>query len=360
MQIGANGPLGNLIATDRLEAIIEETVKPLVKGNPRAVARALIRHLRERNFILCFAGGDSYAFVHRTFLEYFYADDLRVRFEHEKSINEEDLKTQVFGPHWTDETWHEVLCLVAGMIHPKALASILEFLLVQPDPEQTCQHIFLTARCVGEVRKGSDLGGVANTVKQRLTELVQFDLHYSYEPWDEEANKIRLIRTQAVRLRTSIWHEDLETRDLLSSRVQLEEDREVRLTALEALVGGWKYDPIILPLLKDRAQFDYYYAVRLVAMRALVEFWKDDPDTLPLLKTRGQSKEGFWLEYFEVVGALVWGWKDDPDTLPWLKACAQSEECVYVRQAAVDALVEGWKDDPETAAWLKTHNQPGA
>jgi hypothetical protein len=133
MQTGTNGPLGNLIATDRLETIIEDAVKSLVKGNPRAVARALIRHLRGRNFILCFVGGDSYAFVHRTFLEYFCADDLRVRFEHEKSIDEEALKTEVFGPHWVDETWHEVLCLVAGMIHPKALANILGFLLGSVD-----------------------------------------------------------------------------------------------------------------------------------------------------------------------------------------------------------------------------------
>lgn len=355
MQTGANGPLGNLIATDRLEAIIEEAVRPLVRGAPRAVARALIRHLRERNFILCFAGGDSYAFVHRTFLEYFYADDLRVRFEHEKSIDEENLKTQVFGPHRADETWHEMLCLVAGMIHPKALASILEFLLAQPDPEQTCRHIFLAARCVGEVRKGSDLGSVENTVKQRLNELVRFERHHSRQSRSEEVD-VSSIRTQAVRLRANIWQGDFETCNWLKACLQTEKDWDVRRAVVEELAWGWKDDPHTLPLLKACAQIKEDLLMRMVAVVALAEGWKADPGVFLFLKIRAQSDE-HWLVRMVTVQNLVYGWKDDPDTLPWLKARAQSDKNGEVRQAALRELARGWKDDPGTLPFLKVRAQ---
>ncbi|MDS4031327.1 MAG: HEAT repeat domain-containing protein [Candidatus Contendobacter sp.] len=354
MQTGTNGPLGNLIATDRLETIIEDAVKSLVKGNPRAVARALIRHLRERNFILCFAGGDSYAFVHRTFLEYFCADDLRVRFEHEKSIDADYLEIQVFGPHWPDETWHEVLCLVAGMIHPNTLANILEYLLAQSDSEQPCQHIFLAARCVGEVRKGSDLGGITDIVKQRLAELVKFDFRYSYESEDD---KISFIHTQAVTLLANIWRTDSEVRDWLKVCAQTDEHEDVRWAAVEALVQGWKDDPDTLPWLKARAQIDENELVRAAAVvKTLAQGWKDDPDTLPWLKTRAQTDENGSVRRI-AAQTLAQGWKDDPDTLPWLKAYAQTDKNEFVRQAAVQALARGWKDDPDILPWLKARAQ---
>ena len=44
------------------------------------IATAMLRQFRERNFILSLFGGGVYGFVHRAFLEYFCADDLRRRF----------------------------------------------------------------------------------------------------------------------------------------------------------------------------------------------------------------------------------------------------------------------------------------
>ena len=52
----------------------------------RAAARALVEQLRTRNFILCYLGADSYAFVHRTFLEYFCAADIVHQFNVAKTI----------------------------------------------------------------------------------------------------------------------------------------------------------------------------------------------------------------------------------------------------------------------------------
>lgn len=249
MQTGTDGSLGNLIAAERLEAVVEETLRGLTQS-PHKAARALIRHLRERNFILCFAGGDCYAFVHRTFLEYFCADDLRQRFEHEKSIDLEHLKTEIYGRHWQDESWHEVLCLLAGMIHPGKLAPLLEHVLGQRDVGQNCEHVFLAARCVGEVRQRAALGVLEQEVRARLGALIRFDLGYFYQPWDEEAQKVKTVRERCVAAVAQIWR-DGQSLAWLKARAQSDEHWAVRRAAVQELARGWKDDREVRGFLRE-------------------------------------------------------------------------------------------------------------
>jgi hypothetical protein len=63
------------------------------------------------------------------------------------------------------------------MIAPHFVAKILEFLLEQSDPEQTYHAIFLAARCLGEVRKRTELGTIATQVLDHMKALVGFDLN---------------------------------------------------------------------------------------------------------------------------------------------------------------------------------------
>jgi hypothetical protein len=70
--------------------------------------RDLIEQLRLRNFILCYRGGGSYSFVHRTFLEYFCATAIHQRFV--QKLDLDYLLNEIYAPHWQDEKWHEVLC----------------------------------------------------------------------------------------------------------------------------------------------------------------------------------------------------------------------------------------------------------
>jgi predicted NACHT family NTPase len=247
MQGGSDGTLGNLISAARLETVIEETVRPLVKGNPVAVARALIKHLRERNFILCFAGGDSYVFVHRTFLEYFCADDLRVRFDYEKSIDADYLKRELYGRHWADESWHEVLCLLAGMIHPSTVGTILEFLLSQPDLELTYQHIFLAARCVGDVRNPDKIGPIGATVLTRLGALFSYDIPGREFEQDgitraHLRERVNRMRGRAIDLASSVWQGVEEVKGLLIRAIYSWDDEDPRVAAVVALQRHWKHD----------------------------------------------------------------------------------------------------------------------
>ncbi|WP_287518581.1 hypothetical protein [Okeania sp. SIO2C2] len=73
MQGNKEGLAGNLIQENDLERIIREYLKSIDINDVRTVARALMEQLRSRNFVLCFVGAEYYAFVHRTFLEYFCA-----------------------------------------------------------------------------------------------------------------------------------------------------------------------------------------------------------------------------------------------------------------------------------------------
>ena len=77
MQSGRSGLAGNIIAREDLEALLQDYLKDTLNvSQPLGVARALVDQLRQRNFILCYLGGDSYAFVHRTFLEFFCASTI--------------------------------------------------------------------------------------------------------------------------------------------------------------------------------------------------------------------------------------------------------------------------------------------
>jgi predicted NACHT family NTPase len=98
-------------------------------SKPREKANLLIQQLREHNFILCYCGADTYGFMHRTFLEYFCAVEIVYRFEKQRTLTSEQLRDGVFGLHWQDETWHEVLQLICGMMETKFAGEIIECLM---------------------------------------------------------------------------------------------------------------------------------------------------------------------------------------------------------------------------------------
>lgn len=129
MQAGEKGLAGNVISREDLEQILTGYLKTIDVDQARVVARLMIEQLRSRNFILCYLGADSYAFVHRTFLEYFCAWEFVWQFEREQKIDIEYLKTELYGKHFQDEAWDEVLRLIAGMIQPKFVGQIIDYLL---------------------------------------------------------------------------------------------------------------------------------------------------------------------------------------------------------------------------------------
>jgi predicted NACHT family NTPase len=119
MELGVKGLAGNLIDAGRLKAILRIYLKRERFKEPRETAERLIAQLRSRNYILCDRGADTYGFVHRTFLEYFCATEIVRQFEKERSRSLEQLRDDVFGQHWQDKAWHEVLRLICELLEPK-------------------------------------------------------------------------------------------------------------------------------------------------------------------------------------------------------------------------------------------------
>jgi len=357
MHSSPQGLAANLIGERELEACLQERLTGVPNLRPDRAARALIKQLRGRNFMICSVGANAYAFVHRTFLEFFCAAEIRERFEAEQSLTLDDLKRDIFG-HWNDETWHEVLRLLAGMISPQFVGEILEWLLEQRDPEWTCRNIFLGAGCVGEVRNRSLLGAAEARVRGHVMALTRFDFPYYYEPYGPEAEKADSVRANAVSTAATVWFNSAEVHDWLKDRSRTDEFWLVRQTAVQELARGWKDDPETLPIVKDRARTDEIFAVRRTAVQELARGWKDDPETLPIVKDRARTDENYAVRR-TAVQELARGWKGDPETLVILQERARSDEDNDVRETAVQELARGWKDDASVQAFLKSLESRG-
>jgi predicted NACHT family NTPase len=137
MQAGRSGLAGNHI---RGEELVEELAGYLTgryQLEPVAAAtgaRAMLAQFRERNFILSRYGAEVYGFVHRAFLEYFCADQIVRRFQHTRELSPEKLTREVFGAHWADDAWREVLLLVVGTIDERFAGPIVDYLVRDVNP----------------------------------------------------------------------------------------------------------------------------------------------------------------------------------------------------------------------------------
>jgi predicted NACHT family NTPase len=359
MQSSAQGLAGNLISAADLEGILTDCLRSLEIDQPIMAARLMINQFRTRNFILCFLGADSYAFVHRTFLEYFCACELVERFQTKQTLTIEQLKLEVFGEHWRDEKWHEVLRLISGMIDAKFTGEIIDYLLAQDGEADKFSNVFLADECFLEVRSPAGIKEQGDRLVRRIKALSGYgNLEQAFQIAD-----ISLILPILEILQKSIqsiaknWKEDPETLPWLKERVQLDENWVVRRVAVQAIAQGWKEDPETLPMLKERVQLDENWAVRSAAVQAVAQEWKEDPETLPWLKERVQLDVDRFVRS-SAVEAIAQGWKEDSETLPMLKEQVQLlDEDGHVQRAAVQAIAQGWKEDPETLPWLKERVQ---
>ncbi|MGF1568470.1 MAG: NACHT domain-containing protein [Nodosilinea sp.] len=130
IQESSGGLRRNLISREDLENCLKLYLKTdLEAQNAPSVAKLLVDQLYKRDFVICCYGSDTYGFMHRTFLEYFCAMEIAHRFEKQRTLTFEQLRDEVFGQHWQDKTWHEVLRLICGMISVEFANKLIDFLL---------------------------------------------------------------------------------------------------------------------------------------------------------------------------------------------------------------------------------------
>jgi hypothetical protein len=360
MQAGEEGLKGNLISADRLTQILTNYLRDQGFGEPREKANGLIDQLRHRNWILCDRGADTYGFVHRTFLEYFCAMEIVHRFEKQRALTFEQLRDEVFGQHWQDETWHEVLRLLSGLLGEEIAGSLISFLSKQQIEAADFKNLFLSAECLLEV-------GNRYKIEQLNLELLnQFKSLSDYGELDElQAKKVRTseennrwstistIREEAIATICNTWKDEADLLSWLKKFVTSSSAQYARQEALRQIVKGWRDDPETLSWLKEVAQTDETLSLPLISVEKIAEIWKNDPNILSWLRAHAQSNKN-WLIQYAAVHELCRSWKDDSEILLWLKTYDEWDCHPNVKEQAVIGLASIMRDDPNTLIWLKS------
>ncbi|NET48953.1 MAG: NACHT domain-containing protein, partial [Merismopedia sp. SIO2A8] len=271
MQAGEDGLKVNLISAERLTKILTDYLINQGFSEPREKAHRLIQQLRERNFILCYRGADTYGFMHRTFLEYFCAVEIVHRFEKQRTLTFEQLRDDIFGNHWQDETWNETLRLICGMIDFLFSNQLINFLLSRkvsqgkflskiPWEENRIasgglSNLLLAADCFLEIRKLDS----ASLLEKQLIKVLQeeaedtskrFSFKASFElmeriakcfdstlPWlkqQVEENSSSFLRYAAIHAISTYYHEQEDVINLFENWMINGEDWGVRVGAINA------------------------------------------------------------------------------------------------------------------------------
>jgi hypothetical protein len=250
MQAGEEGLKGNLIGSDRLTRILTNYLRDQGFSEPREKANRLIQQLRERNFILCYRGADTYGFMHRTFLEYFCAIEIVHRFEKQQTLTFEQLRNEIFGQHWQDETWHEVLSLICGAVELRFSGELVKFLinrevnqmlfLEKPSwGQERLQHgalanLLLAADCIANI---SNITAIFN-IRSNLLHLLQDEVeNFNIPPsWTLASDLLDKIAS---------YFDDT----LLWLKRQAEENRSsfMRHAAVRAIAKNYHNEDIIVP-----------------------------------------------------------------------------------------------------------------
>ncbi|MEH1940747.1 MAG: HEAT repeat domain-containing protein [Nostoc sp.] len=320
----------------------------------------LVKHLAGVSIMLEWLIGPiaSNAFLHRKFLEYFCAWEFVWQFEKEGSISIDDLKTEVFGKHWQDETWHEVLRLIAGMIDAKFVGEILDYLMVQDGEEEKFLNLFLAAKYLAEVKNRSVIAPVANKLFGKVKDLTKYDPRSILKD-RATADKSDYVRRAGIQALASNFKDDPDTRSFLKDLTTTDNQWYVRRAAIEALASNFKDDPDTHSILKDRATADNQWYVRRAAIEALASNFPDDPDTRSILKERATA-DNQWNMRSAAIQALAKHFRYQPELFEIYYNCAVNDpferEQNYEtnpRRVALEIIIKQFPQHPDTLPLLR-------
>ncbi|KAM3098991.1 NACHT domain-containing protein, partial [Phormidesmis sp. 146-35] len=304
MQTSEEGLKGNLISADRLTRILTDYLRDQGFGEPREKANRLIDQLRHRNWILCDRGADTYGFVHRTFLEYFCAMEIVYRFEKSRTLTFEQLRDEVFGQHWQDETWHEVLRLICGVVDTSFTCQLVEFLIEKNDESKEFINIFLANECLFQVFSKKDVFHLRLKAFERTKKILQ----YVYEPnslghseFIGLVNKDPTGYLEAFSLLSESMRED-EIEFAHSEEVL--DDTEKKMSQLLTLAIE-HYAPSVILLVRAIESIAYHYKdiphsfefllhcakdssrdFRIIVLENIIRYYSNHPKTIELLHDR--------------------------------------------------------------------------
>jgi hypothetical protein len=383
MQDSRTSHSGTHILGPDLLIVFEEYLRErylLTPDRAKPVAKAMLEQFHERNFILSHFGGGVYGFVHRAFLEYFTATDIESRFNR-REWTPDQLVTEVYGRHWADPAWHEVLLLVTGMIDVRFSGQAIDF-LIDADPswylDQTRapDHLVLALRCLGEVRKLGALAAQGRALLLTLASVMEEASHqlqlfhtvaaYArgavlagvravgpnwpgrevYLRWYQVRGGRPLTRAIALTgatdlagmgalLVAALFPDRADVRDAFIADLFCGATSPERQAAAEALAAGWRDDTATQAALR-RAVYDDDPRVRQIALRSLTQR-HPDAETLTMLLRAASDEQSDVREV--ALQSLILQWPDRLDVVDLVQRRALTDEYWGVRETALRSLV---------------------
>jgi hypothetical protein len=395
MQSGDGGLAGNYIHREGLQEEFENYLKERYSqttAQAKVIAKAMIQQFRERNFILSLYGANLYGFVHRAFLEFFCASAFVWKFEKTKELTVEQLK-DVYGKHWEDQSWHEVLRLICGIVDEKWAGEIIDFTinLYYPLPDEFGDrlpwNIALALQCIQELRNLTALEITVHRVIIRMFEM--FDLGMLTDGNIQSfvhANIVDVIVNLKVVAEHKIITDWIDKIDVPSNekawewQYWSEEDlgkilgnlgrrNEVVRSSLLNLIDknfpiyvrfsniglwgisyGWP-DNRTLAILHNHLN-DKRSSIRETICKILAQEFNGDKRTSPFLRKVAVHNNDSEVRR-AAISALVEYYREDAQTLPLLRERAVKDENAIVRRDAVSALAEHYREDAQTLLLLR-------
>lgn len=327
----------NYIDSEALEKLIEGYLcNELRFEQARAVARRLVEQLRQRNFILCYLGGDSYAFVHRTFLEYFCAAEIVHRFNVAKTLDIDGL-IALFDKHCRDDDWREVLRLICGQIDEKFVGRIVEHLATRTDLDKwdkktPIPELPLAIWCLSEVRNIGKLDDSTATIVKRLYEIINnrkfgggLAFHFLRDTVGEACRQLGMVLREARHL-TGVDDFDPTKLDGLCAVLWVQ--------CILAMDGDRE-------LIESYLQSDHFF-LSAGAVRTLAALWPDNNSRKSICNVSKFHKMSHPRDI--ALRELAYKWPDKT-TRELLIERAVQDEHEYPRSTALEMLAEKWSDE---------------
>jgi HEAT repeat protein len=355
----------NYVHREELQAQFKNYLEERYKETPGQavrVAREMIDQFRERNFILALYGVDLYGFVHRAFLDYFCARAIVRKFEKSRDIKPDELTRKIYGAHWKDPRWHEVLSLICGMVDEKFARAVIDHLIKVYPPSSSLEerkwnwNIALAVNCLSQLRSLNRVAEAASRSLKAVCSLFDlymkdFDLRRSMSLVDR---RVTFLDEQILRPLEAIsltWPRPAALANWLR-KLQPFESISLFGEMLGRFVGatGKGHDEIHQIMLEWAERGEYSH--RVLALHALGIGWQDHPETLALLRRSAvnDSTPGVRSAAVRLLGKCF---RDNPRILPSLRRIAVKDAHVSVRTAAVWTLVEYFRDDKDTLPLLR-------
>lgn len=323
MQAAPGGLAGNYIQDERLLEVIRDFIHDQfgeALAQARRIAGVMIRQLRERNFILCLYGAGLYGFVHRSFLEFFCASAIQRQFEKTQELSLDQLKRDVYGTHWEDHAWREVLRLVAGLIEPRFAGEVIEHLALElyrewPEnfDERPPRNLALAVECLGEVRNLLALDDIGERLLRRLIALLEHG-----DGMEDDARNSMLIN------------------DLIP--------------AVDSVGERWPGRGRLQDWFWQKGPRIVWYPLSQVWCHMMAALYFSDRRTLPFLVALAEHDDPRMKR--AAFKALVEKFRRSPDIFPALEKLARSQN-LWTSESAVTILVQQYHDHPETRGLIK-------